>query len=104
MAVYQGEVCGDALLSALLATAASPPHRRQVAKMLQRVSEANVRLRPFLARLGLSEVEDESARAGGRRAAQRLVTLPWPDFLTALGAEIEAYVERSRKIAERARG
>jgi hypothetical protein len=102
MAVYQGEVFGEALFSALLAAAATPLRRRQFAAMLQMESEAKVRLRPFLTLLGLSIVEDESDRAEGRRAAERLASLPWADFLAAFGTEIEGYVERYREIAERA--
>jgi hypothetical protein len=102
MTVYQGEVLGEALFSALAANADTPIRYRQFAAMLQLETEAKARLRPFLIRLGLSVVEDEKFRAEGYRAAERLAALSWPDFLDTFEREIAEYRDLYQAIADRA--
>ena len=90
-AIYQGEVLGEALFSGLLAAAVEPCRQQQFAAMLQLETEAKARLRPFLTRLGLSVVEDATARREGERLAVQLAALPWPEFLDEFARSIAEY-------------
>jgi hypothetical protein len=100
--VYQGEVYGEALFSGLLASTDVPGRALQFATMLQMESEAKAMLRPLLARLGISVVEQADARRRGDEDASRLARLPWSEFLEQFEREILEYVERYRLIAEQA--
>jgi hypothetical protein len=101
MAVYQGEVFGEALFSGLLERAA-PQHQPLFSAMLQMETEAKARLRPFLIRLGLSIAEDEDMRRRGCADAARLGALGWREFLATFVAEIAVYVDRYQAIADAA--
>jgi hypothetical protein len=101
MAVYQGEVLGEALYSGLLANAA-PQHQHYFAAMLQMETEAKARLRPFLVRLGLSVVESEDSRREGIALASTLGLLSWEEFLAAFAREIAVYVDKYQTIADQA--
>jgi hypothetical protein len=102
MSVYQGEVLGESMFSALLASAETAMQRRQFTAMLQMESEAKARLRPFLQRLGLSTVEDETRRAQGYEVARRYERLSWSEFLTTFDREIREYVDKYQAIADAA--
>jgi hypothetical protein len=102
MEVYQGEVHGEGLFSRLAALATPEDRRRKFEILLQLESEAKVRLRPFLARLGLEVVEDESSRASGRELAERLASQPWEDLLKTFLADIERYISAYQALAEAA--
>ena len=97
--LYQGEVYGEGLFSVMAARAGDPLRRRQFAVMLQYESETKVRLRPFLARLGLPLEEHESARAEGLKRGAHYAALPWPDFLTEFHASIRRYIADYEAIA-----
>ena len=92
MKLYQGEVGGEALFSAMAALATDPLRRYQFGVMLQFESETKVRLRPFLARLGLPLAEDEAERAGGLELGGYYAALPWAQFLEEFDASIRRYV------------
>ena len=97
--LYQGEVYGEGLFSAMAALASDPLRRRQFGVMLQYESETKVRLRPFLARLGLPLVEDERERARGLARGAHYAALPWRDFLTEFHASIRRYIADYEAIA-----
>ena len=102
MSVYQCEVLGESMFSALLEVADTAMKRRQFAAMLQMETEAKARLRPLLQRLGLSVVETESYRQEGYRVAKRYAALPWSDFLQTFDREILEYADKYQAIADAA--
>jgi hypothetical protein len=102
MSVYQGEVLGEALFSAMAEGANSPDRYRQFAAMLQLETETKARLRPLLASLGLSVVEREESRAEGYRAAARWLALPPGEFLDTFEREIAVYRDLYQTMADRA--
>ena len=97
--LYQGEVYGEGLFSAMVARAAHPLRRRQFEVMLQYESETKIRLRPLLARLGLPLEEHASARAAGLARGAHYAALPWPDFLSEFHASIRRYIADYEAIA-----
>ena len=102
MAVYQGEVLGEGLFSRLAALATTDDRRRKFSHLLQLESEAKVRLRPLLARLGLSIVEDETQRSAGLQLAERLAEQPWDALLATFLADIDGYIREYQAIADAA--
>jgi hypothetical protein len=102
MEVYQGEVHGEGLFSRMAALATTAERRRKFENLLQLESEAKVRLRPFLARLGLSVVEDESSRASGRELGEQLAAQPWEVLLKTFLADIDRYISRYQALADAA--
>lgn len=99
--LYEGEVIGEGLFSRMLAACADE-HRVAMASLLQLESEAKVRLRPFLTRLGLSVVEDETKRAAGAEFASRLNAMSWPEAMRALAELSKPYFDRYRALEEAA--
>ncbi|MBU6257134.1 MAG: hypothetical protein KGL18_08855 [Burkholderiales bacterium] len=102
MAVYQGEVLGEAMFSQLAATAPTPWLQGLYSTMLQFETETKMRLRPFIHRLGLSVAEDESARAEGLRVARRYEALEPAAWIELFEREIGEYVDRYQALADRA--
>lgn len=98
--MYQGELLGEALFSRAAALARSEDQRFKLCVLLQLETETKARLRPLVARLGLSLVEDESFRAEGLRLGDQLGVLPWQEFLQTLGRELELYVSQYQGIAD----
>lgn len=95
--LYQGEVIGEGLFSCMLSTCA-PEHRNAVAQLLQLESEAKIRLRPLLLRLGISIVEDESLRAAGVAFAKQLAEKPWREAMRSLGELSQPYLRRYKAL------
>jgi hypothetical protein len=95
--LYQGEVIGEGLTSSLLATCA-PEQKLIISLLLQVESEAKIRLRPFLYRLGLSLQEDEQLRASGIAFAATLKDVPWQTAVTPLAELSKPYLERYRAL------
>jgi hypothetical protein len=98
--MYQGELLGEALFSRAAALARDDGQRFKLCVLLQLETETKARLRPLVARLGLSLVEDESFRAEGLRLGGELGVLPWTEFLKTLGRELELYVTQYQSIAD----
>jgi len=95
--LYQAEIIGEGLFSTWLA-GCPPQHAYGIALLLQLEGEAKVRLRPLLWRLGLTLVEDQSMRAAGIEAAERLRRLPWPQAMLELAELVKPYLERYRAL------
>jgi hypothetical protein len=92
--LYSGEVIGEGLASRWLALAETPRQRFGLALFLQLESEAKVRLRPLLARHGLSLVEDESLRSAGIAAAEQFAGQSWPEAMQNLADLSRPYLMR----------
>jgi hypothetical protein len=95
--LYQAEIVGEGLFSTLLANCPRE-HAYGMALLLQLEGEAKVRLRPFLWRLGLTLVEDESMRAAGSEVAQTLKNLPWSQAMLELAELVQPYLARYRAL------
>lgn len=91
--LYQAELIGEGLFSTLLATCPQE-HAYGMALLLQLESEAKVRLRPLLWRLGLSVVEDQAMRAAGIQAADKLKQMPWREAMLDLAELVKPYLAR----------
>jgi hypothetical protein len=91
--LYQAEIVGEGLFSTWLAHCARE-HADGMALLLQLEGEAKVRLRPFLWRLGLTLVEDESMRAAGSEVAEKLKDLPWREAMLELEQLVKPYLAR----------
>ncbi len=70
-----------------------PDHQYKIGLFLQLESEAKVRLRPLLARYGISLVEDAAMRKVGFEEAERLAAQPWREAMAAanLGPKSRCY-------------
>jgi hypothetical protein len=100
--VYRGEILGEALFSRLAALSASNDRCYQFSVLLQLESEAKVRLRPLLTRLGLSVVEDGAARREGEARAERISAQPWPQTLREWTPWIENAIRDYQALAREA--
>jgi hypothetical protein len=100
MDVYQSEILGEGLFSRLAELSSGEERRDKFSTLLQLESEAKVRLRPLLCRLGLSVVEDEEYRRRGRVLAERLAAQSWDASLRDFGADIDDYIARYRALAD----
>ena len=100
LSLYQGEVLGEGLASRWIELTADARERYKLGMFLQLEAEAKVRLRPLLARYGLSLVEDERERAAGMASAQRFAALPWKHAMALLADLAVPYAERYQALAE----
>jgi hypothetical protein len=67
--LYAAEVLGEGLANRWIQLTTDPIQKYKLGLFLQLESEAKVRLRPLLARHGISLVEEEQHRAAGAAAA-----------------------------------
>src|SRR5689334_14647212 len=96
--LYQGEVLGEAVFARFLAREQDPMRRYQWASLLQLESETKIRLRPFLAHLGLSIADaDVKDRADG--FAANYATTPWNDHMKMLVEVTDYYLGKFREVA-----
>jgi hypothetical protein len=70
--------------------------------MLQLETETKARLRPAAAKLGISLIESDDARAAGEGLADLVKGLDWQAANRALEGPISEFVERYREIATKA--
>src|SRR5882672_11486839 len=82
--LYAAEIEGEGLAARWLELAVDPIQKYKLGLFLQLESEAKVRLRPLLARYGLSLVEDERHRSSGAAAAEQFAAQPWKDAMSTL--------------------
>jgi hypothetical protein len=101
-ALYSGEVWGEAFASRWLEQCTDPHHRHALSMVLQMESEAKVRLRPLLAALGLSLVEEEGQRAAGGAAVEPFIALAWPEAMRALADLARPYQAQYQTLLEAA--
>jgi hypothetical protein len=93
--LYQGEVLGEGLTSRLLSICAAE-QKFIVSLLLQVESEAKIRLRPFLFRLGIPLQEDEKMREAGIAFAMTLRDIPWRSAAASLAELSRPYLARYR--------
>src|ERR1700730_14492137 len=75
--LYAAEVLGEGLASRWLELSSTADQQYKLALFLQLESEAKIRLRPLLARLGLDLVEHERHRSAGAAEAETFASMPW---------------------------
>jgi hypothetical protein len=92
--LYAAEVLGEGLASRWLELNSNPDQKYKLALFLQLESEAKVRLRPLLARHGLTLAEDQSQRSAGAAAAENFASMPWKDAMATLAGLARPYLER----------
>jgi hypothetical protein len=88
--VYRGEVAGEAAFESMLATADGVEQQYVIGSLLQLETEGKAIIRPLLARLGLSMLEDPEGRAGGAAGGAHLGSLPWVERFVTLRSLVEA--------------
>jgi hypothetical protein len=98
--LYAAEVLGEALANRWLELATDPIERYKIGLFLQLESEAKVRLRPLLARYGISLVEDERQRAAGIAEAEHFAAQPWKAAMAALAPLCLPYANRFQSLLE----
>jgi hypothetical protein len=90
---YQGEVLGEAFFTACVALENDPARSRKWATLLQLESETKARLRPFLARLGLSVAQDDvSARIA--ELTQGFATKPWRQHMQEIADITDFFLQK----------
>lgn len=101
-ALYAAEVLGEGLASRWLELTTDPDQKYKLSLFLQLESESKVKLRPLLARHGLSLVEDERQRAAGAAVADRFASAPWKDAMATLADLALPYVHRFQALLDAA--
>jgi xanthine/CO dehydrogenase XdhC/CoxF family maturation factor len=101
-ALYEAEVLGEGLASQWLALATDPDQKYKLSLFLQLESEAKTRLRPLLARYGISLVENQAQRAAGIAAAAEFAAQPWKEAMATLAKLAVPYVDRFKALLEAA--
>ncbi|HME41185.1 MAG TPA: hypothetical protein VKG63_19675 [Steroidobacteraceae bacterium] len=100
--LYAAEVLGEGLASRWLELTSVPDQRYKLELFLQLESEAKVRLRPLLARRGLSLVEDDGLRAAGAAVAEKFAAVPWKSAMAELAVLARPYLERFQTLLDAA--
>ncbi len=98
--LYAAEVLGEGLANRWLELTSDPIHKYKLGLFLQRESEAKVRLRPLLARHGISLVEEERHRAAGAAAAEQFAAQPWKEAMATLSQLALPYAHRFQSLLE----
>ena len=99
--LYDGEVMGEALLLSLCEVARNARQRHQFGTVLQLETETKARLRPLLAKYGLSFSETFDPDERTRRVTDYTDT-DWPGYMAATAARLSGIVRRYERIARRA--
>jgi hypothetical protein len=98
--LYAAEVLGEGLANRWLELATDPIQKYKIGLFLQLESEAKVRLRPLLARHGISLVEDEQHRAAGAAAGALFAAQSWREAMAALAPLCLPYAHRFQSLLE----
>jgi hypothetical protein len=96
--LYAAEVLGEALANRWLELATDPSQKYKLALFLQLESEAKVRLRPLLARYGISLVEEATHKAAGSDAAEQFASQAWKEAMATLSKLALPYADRFRSL------
>ena len=92
--LYTAEILGEALASRWLELSSASDQRYKLGLFLQLESEAKVRIRPLLARHGLSLVEDQRARSEGAAEGEIFASMPWKAAMAELAVLAIPYRDR----------
>jgi hypothetical protein len=98
--LYAAEVLGEALANRWLELTSDPEEKYKLGLFLQLESEAKVRLRPLLARHGISLIEEQRHKSDGVREAEELAALPWREAMATLAKLAIPYAERFEALLE----
>ena len=98
--LYAAEVLGEGLVNRWLELTTDPIQRYKLELFLQRESEAKVRLRPLLARHGISLVEEGRHRAAGAAAAEQFAAQSWTEAMATLAQLALPYAHRFESLLE----
>jgi hypothetical protein len=88
--IHRGEVLGEAAFAEMLASAQTPDQIYIFGSLLQLETEGKALLRPLLARLGLSFVEDDGVKAQAKADGANLARLPMHEAMAALEELVRA--------------
>jgi hypothetical protein len=100
--LYSGEVWGEAFASRWLEHCTEARERHVLSMVLQMESEAKVRLRPLLASLGLSLVEEDAQRKAGAAAVEPYLALAWPEAMRAMAELARPYRDQYQALLDAA--
>ena len=92
--LYAAEVLGEALANRWLELASDLDQKYKLGLFLQLESEAKVRLRPLLARHGISLIEEARHKSAGISEAEELAGLPWVKAMATLAKLAVPYAQR----------
>jgi hypothetical protein len=92
--LYAAEVLGEALANRWLELASDPDEKYKLGLFLQLESEAKVRLRPMLARHGISLIEEARHKAAGVSEAEEFAAQPWREAMATLAKLALPYAHR----------
>ncbi|MGO9988049.1 MAG: hypothetical protein ACLQAR_10405 [Steroidobacteraceae bacterium] len=98
--LYAAEVLGEGLANRWLELTTDPIQRYKLGLFLQLESEAKVRLRPLLARNGISLVEEERHRSAGAAAAEQFAAQSWREAMATLAQLALPYAHRFQSLLE----
>jgi len=96
--LYAAEIEGEAMAARWLELATDPDQQYKLSLFLQLESEAKVRLRPLLARYGISLIEDPAQRSVGVKEAERFATQPWKEAMAGLSKMCLPFAARFRSL------
>ena len=96
--LYAAEVEGEGLATRWLELATDPEQQYKLGLFLQLESEAKIRLRPLLARYGISLVEAETQRSLGMKEAERFAAQPWKEAMAGLSKLCLPFAERFKSL------
>jgi hypothetical protein len=100
--LYAAEVLGEGMANRWLQLTTEPIQKYKLGLFLQLESEAKVRLRPLLARHGISLVEEEQHRVAGAAAAEQFAAQPWKEAMATLAQLALPYAHRFQALLEAA--
>jgi len=100
--LYAAEVLGEAMANRWMELTTDPIQKYKLGLFLQLESEAKVRLRPLLARHGISLVEEERHRAAGAAAAEQFAAQSWKEAMATLAQLALPYAHRFQKLLDMA--
>ena len=98
--LYAAEVLGEGLANRWIQLTTDPIQKYKLGLFLQLESEAKVRLRPLLARHGISLVEEEQHRAAGAAAAEQFAAQSWQEAMATLAQLALPYAHRFQSLLE----
>lgn len=96
--LYAAEIEGEGMATRWLELTGDPDEQYKLGLFLQLESEAKVRLRPLMARHGLSLVEDPGSRDQGMKEAERFAGQPWKEAMAGLSQLCLPFAKRFRAL------
>src|ERR1700738_3512720 len=96
--LYAAEGLGERLSTGWIQLTTDPIQKYKLGLFLQLESEAKVRLRPLLARYGISLVEDPSQRHLGFEEAEKFAGEPWMEVMAGLSKLCLPFAARFRSL------